>query len=83
MDVLATRAWQVGSQLNVYTGIALHKATLHDVGRERKHTTHLFLGRPRCQRHGTNFCSTIPKPGGDSHSYTILLFLAQNPSELM
>jgi len=72
MAVLATRAWQVGSQLNVYTGIALHKAILHDVGRERKHTTHLFLGRPRCQRHGTSFCSTIPKPGGDSRSYTIL-----------
>ena len=34
MAVLATRAvWQVGSQLNVYAGIALHKAILHDVGR--------------------------------------------------
>jgi hypothetical protein len=83
MAELATRALQVGSQLKVYTVIALHKAILRDAGREQKHTTHLFLGRPRCQRHGTNFCSTISKSGGDSHSYTILLFLALNPSELM
>jgi hypothetical protein len=36
MAALATRAWQVGSQLNVYTGNALHKAILYDVGREWK-----------------------------------------------
>jgi len=71
MVALATRVLQVGSQLNVYTGITLHKAIVYDAGRERKHTTHLFLGRPRCHRHGTNFCSTISKSGGDSHSYTI------------